>query len=219
MTDVTSLPRIAAIVLLTVTGAACAARGGAGNVPRPFPGASVPPAGHETPPERINPVPDRADDVPSASLSEESATGFTSLVDTALDYLGVPYRNGGSDPSGFDCSGFVQWVFAKLGVALPREVKDQYEVGEKISLTKVRAGDLLFFETVRRGASHVGMALGDGRFVHAPSSNGVVRIEHYTSYWASRFVGARRIEDVKDDSQSASNTGGIILPGSVRSSR
>jgi cell wall-associated NlpC family hydrolase len=106
----------------------------------------------------------------------------------------VPYRNGGSDPSGFDCSGFVQYVFAKFGTALPREVRDQYQAGKPIDLDDVAAGDLLFFETVSRGASHVGMAVGDGQFVHAPSSRGVVRVERYSvSYWASRFVGARRV--------------------------
>ena len=103
--------------------------------------------------------------------------------------------NGGSDPSrGFDCSGFVQWVFAQHGTALPREVRDQYGEGKRIGRKDVEAGDLVFFETVSRGPSHVGIALGTGEFVHAPSSRGVVRIEPYTSgYWASRWVGARRI--------------------------
>ena len=206
MTAVRGLPLV---VILAIVSGACAARGG---VPRPFPGAAAPPAGREAPPRRIEPDGERVEAVPPAVVPTVPTTGLASLVDTALDYIGVPYRNGGSDPSGFDCSGFVQWVFARLGVALPREVRDQYHAGQKISLDRVKAGDLLFFETVRRGASHVGMALGDGRFVHAPSSNGVVRIERYTSYWASRYIGARRIEDV-------SASPGIILPGSVRSSR
>jgi cell wall-associated NlpC family hydrolase len=107
---------------------------------------------------------------------------------------GIPYRNGGSDPSGFDCSGFVQWVFAQNGVRLPREVREQYDAGEKIDVRDVQPGDLLFFETVSRGASHVGVAIGGDQFVHAPSSQGVVRVERFTStYWSSRFVGIRRI--------------------------
>lgn len=107
---------------------------------------------------------------------------------------GTPYRDGGSDPSGFDCSGFVQWVFAQIGVKLPREVREQYEAGTKIDLPRVEPGDLLFFETVSRGASHVGLAIGGDQFVHAPSSRGVVRVERFTAtYWAMRFVGARRI--------------------------
>ena len=107
---------------------------------------------------------------------------------------GIPYRNGGSNPSGFDCSGFVQWVFAQNGVLLPREVRDQFAAGQNVSLGEVQPGDLIFFQTVSRGASHVGVVIGGDQFVHAPSSTGVVRVERFTaSYWARRFVGARRI--------------------------
>lgn len=107
---------------------------------------------------------------------------------------GVPYRNGGSDPAGFDCSGFVQWVFAQNGVLLPREVREQYTAGRKIDLRDLQPGDLVFFQTVSRGASHVGVAIGGDQFVHAPSSTGVVRVERFTAdYWTRRFVGARRI--------------------------
>ena len=121
-------------------------------------------------------------------------TAPDAIVAIALTLTGVPYRNGGSDPSGFDCSGFVQWVFARSGMRLPREVRDQYEAGKKIDLREVKPGDLLFFETVSRGASHVGLAIGGDQFVHAPSSRGVVRVERFTSsYWKPRFVGARRV--------------------------
>jgi cell wall-associated NlpC family hydrolase len=141
------------------------------------------------------------------------------VIRTALEFLGVPYRNGGSDPSGFDCSGFVQWVFGRHGTALPREVHDQYRIGHAIDLQDVRAGDLLFFETVSRGASHVGIALGDGRFVHAPSSRGVVRVEPYTaSYWAWRFVGARRVEEIREADRREIVTP-RVFPGSIRSAR
>jgi len=91
-------------------------------------------------------------------------------------------------------NGFVQWVFARNGVRLPREVREQYDAGRKIDLREVQPGDLLFFETVSRGASHVGLAIGGDEFVHAPSSKGVVRVEKFTTtYWAKRFVGARRV--------------------------
>src|SRR5688572_3102622 len=164
-----------ALLLLASLSGACAARGGV-PVPRPFPGASLPPSAVEPAPEPTALVP-----VPA-------------LISTALSFRGVPYRNGGSDPSGFDCSGFVQYVFGQLGTLLPREVHDQYRAGRAIDLDDVEAGDLLFFETEGRGASHVGMVVGGGEFVHAPSSRGVVRVERYdASYWASRFVGARRI--------------------------
>jgi cell wall-associated NlpC family hydrolase len=116
------------------------------------------------------------------------------IVSTALTLRGIQYRNGGSDPSGFDCSGLVQWVFAQNGIRVPREVRDQFQTGMHIDLRDVRAGDLVFFETVTDGASHVGLAIGGEQFVHAPSSRGVVRIEKFTAtYWATRFVGARRI--------------------------
>jgi cell wall-associated NlpC family hydrolase len=207
--DTTAVRVLPLIVVLALASGACAARG---NVPRPFPGAAVPPAGREAPPERIDPIGEAADAPALTAPPAAPKTGLTAVVQTALGYLGVPYRNGGSDPTGFDCSGFVQWVFARLGVALPREVRDQYQVGRKVPMDDVKEGDLLFFQTVRRGASHVAMALGDGRFVHAPSSQGVVRVERYTSYWASRFLGARRIDDVSDSPR-------IILPGSVRSAR
>jgi cell wall-associated NlpC family hydrolase len=119
------------------------------------------------------------------------------IVSTALALRGTPYRNGGSEPTkGFDCSGLVQWVFAQHGSALPREVREQYAAGQAMKPDEVRAGDLVFFETVSEGPSHVGIALGAGNFVHAPSSRGVVRIESYKSgYWAKRWVGARRIEE------------------------
>ena len=111
-----------------------------------------------------------------------------------MELRGTPYRNGGSDPSGFDCSGFVQWVFSQHGTKLPREVKDQFGAGLLIDRDDVRAGDLVFFQTVTRGPSHVGIALGNGEFVHAPSSRGVVRVEKYTSgYWEQRWLGARRV--------------------------
>ena len=184
MTEVMKLLGPALIIVLTLCMGACAARGGA-PVPRPFPGAALPPGAtpDEAPPPAVTEAaPEPPEVVPPA------------LVSTALTFRGIPYRNGGSDPSGFDCSGFVQYVFAQHGLALPREVRDQYRFGSDVRLTDVKPGDLLFFETVSHGASHVGMAIGGDGFVHAPSSTGVVRVEKFSSsYWASRFVGARRI--------------------------
>lgn len=161
-------------------------------MPRPFPGAALPPGSTETAEPLAPPVVDRAPSVVAAPA------GMAEIVTTALGLRGIPYRHGGSDPAGFDCSGFVQYVFGRHGLKLPREVRDQYTVGDGVKLEDVKAGDLVFFATKSSGASHVGLALGDGRFVHAPSSNGVVRVERYsTSYWARRLVGARRITDVR----------------------
>ena len=169
-----------ALCILFALAAACASSGN--PRPRPFPGAPPPP---ETTPSAPGEPSVVVPPVPVAS---------SAVIDTAMKLRGVPYRNGGSDPSGFDCSGFVQWVFARNGVVLPREVREQYGAGEKIGLRQVRPGDLVFFETVSRGASHVGLVIGGDQFVHAPSSTGVVRVERFTaSYWAKRFIGARRI--------------------------
>jgi cell wall-associated NlpC family hydrolase len=114
---------------------------------------------------------------------------------SALGFRGVPYRLGGSDPSGFDCSGLVQYVFAQHGIAMPRDVRRQFQVGYEIDTEDVRPGDLLFFKTASTGASHVAIAIDSGSFVHAPNSRGVVRVERLsTPYWSKRLLGARRIE-------------------------
>jgi cell wall-associated NlpC family hydrolase len=101
---------------------------------------------------------------------------------------------GGIDPTGFDCSGFVRYVYHQHGVAMPREVREQFRVGKNIDRGQLEPGDLVFFSTVAPGASHVGIIIGGDQFVHAPSENGVVRVESLgASYWASRFVGAKRV--------------------------
>ena len=131
-----------------------------------------------------------------AATPRASAVPAPTLLDTALSVRGTPYRTGGSDPKGFDCSGFTQWVFAQHGTALPREVEEQFKVGRKIKdIDDLKPGDLVFFHTVARGASHVGIFVADDQFVHAPSSKGVVRVESInSSYWTTRFLGARRVQ-------------------------
>ena len=189
------MPRRALVVLVALVTAGCAARGA---TPRPFPGAALPPGAGSTPDAATPPdggAPAAAE--PPTVAAEPAPGALTDLIQTAMDFLGVPYRNGGSDPSGFDCSGLVQWVFARHGTMLPREAKDQYRVGRDVDLRDVQPGDLIFFETVSRGASHVGIVIGEGRFIHAPNSSGVVRVEPYTAnYWIRRYVGARRVVDV-----------------------
>ena len=107
---------------------------------------------------------------------------------------GTRYRDGGDGPDGFDCSGFTQYVFAQHGIALPRDVQTQSQLGQNVEPSELAMGDLVFFSTVARGASHVGIAIGGDQFVHAPSSAGVVRVEHLSAgYWSQRFVAARRI--------------------------
>lgn len=116
------------------------------------------------------------------------------VVGTALSLRGTPYRNGGSDPSGFDCSGFVWYVLGQHGIAVARTVSDQFRQGVEVSRETLEAGDLVFYATEAPGPSHVGMVVGGDEFVHAPSSRGDVRVERMSSrYWAARYVGARRL--------------------------
>jgi cell wall-associated NlpC family hydrolase len=118
-----------------------------------------------------------------------------SLTGTALSLRGTPYRNGGHDPSGFDCSGFVSYVFGQYGIAVPRTVNDQYHAGREVDPQQgLQPGDLVFFTTVSPGASHVGILIGGDEFLHAPSSTGEVRVERLSGpYWSTRFIGARRV--------------------------
>jgi LysM repeat protein len=118
------------------------------------------------------------------------------ITGTALRYLGVPYVWGGTSFGGVDCSGFVWAVFAKNGIYLPRTADAQYEEGRRVSTRDLRAGDLVFFQTYAYGASHVGIYLGNGKFVHASSSDGV-RVDQLTEdYYSSRYLGARRLAKV-----------------------
>ena len=167
------------VVLIAVLASACASHGGA--VPRPFPGAPVVASR------------DHVADDPERLAAPVALDGYA-LVGTALSFRGIPYLNGGSDPAGFDCSGFTQFVFARYGVTLAREVREQFRQGAPVDLRNLAPGDLLFFSTTDPGASHVAILVGGDEFVHAPSSTGVVRVEHLgASYWAPRFIGARRM--------------------------
>ena len=166
---------VGAIALAGLT-AGCASTGA---VPRPFPAPGPRPV-----------------DAPAAVDAPPGTDRDTyALVGTALGLRGVPYRNGGADPGGFDCSGFTQYVFGRHGVGLPRSVREQFATGRKVRPPDVQEGDLLFFAIDGSDASHVAIAVGGDSFVHAPSSTGVVRVERLAAkYWADRFVGARRID-------------------------
>ena len=179
-----SLRAALALAVSTLAGA-CASSGNA--VPRPFP---LP--GHAGNPGNAG-TERRAGIRPPAAPQTSIVDGYA-LVGTALSLRGAPYRNGGADPQGFDCSGFTQYVFAQYGVLLPRDVREQFEQGKSVNGgEELVAGDLLFFTTVAPGATHVGIAIGGDQFVHAPSSTGVVRVERLSaSYWSARYLGARR---------------------------
>jgi hypothetical protein len=146
-----------------------------GAVPQPFPRPSP-----------------RSPDVPAAPPLGPGLGGF-SIAGAALALQGVPYRSGGADPSGFDCSGFVQYVLGQAGVAWPRIVRAQFEAGQAVAPDHIQPGDMVFFVTEGHDVSHVGIAIGGDRFVHAPNSGGVVRIDWLgAEYWNRRFAGARR---------------------------
>lgn len=178
--------------VFALTAAACAS---STAVPRPFPGGTVvsTPSAPDAPRDgTAAPSPFPGGIAPSLTAHRYDGRA---VAEYALAFRGVPYRLGGADPAGFDCSGLVQYVFTKFGISVPRVVEDQWAVGNKIKSSAIRPGDLLFFSTKGRGASHVAIALDDTRFVHAPNSTGVVRIEALTSsYWAPRFLGARRVD-------------------------
>ena len=131
---------------------------------------------------------------PSVVPPSAGAAAGPAIVQTAESLLGAPYREGGSLPDGFDCSGLVTYVFARHGIAVPRDVRRQATVGVPVALADIRPGDLLFFATTGSGPTHVAIAIDGSRFIHAPKNGAVVRTESLTlSYWAKRFLEGRRI--------------------------
>jgi hypothetical protein len=170
------------IVLTSLWVAACASTGGKAK-PEPFPRVSKP-----------------APRPPVACAGVEPGCGSTplsegpNLVHAALELRGTPYAPGGSGPDSFDCSGFVQYVFAEFGIGLPRTVTSQFDATVEVPFEQLAPGDLIFFRTEGNGPSHVAIAVGDGTFIHAPSSRGVVRVESLaSSYWRERFDSVRRV--------------------------
>lgn len=133
-----------------------------------------------------------------SATSNDSVLGQAQEVALrALSFIGVRYKWGGSSPdSGFDCSGLIRYVFGQVtGKSLPGNAREISQVGESIDRSELRPGDLVFFNTLRRPFSHVGIYLGESRFVHAPSRGGRVEIVDMTDrYWQSRYNGARRLD-------------------------
>lgn len=121
------------------------------------------------------------------------ASHAISVIDTAKRFIGVPYVFGGTTPRGFDCSGFVQYVFNQYGKKLPRTADIQFKQGKHVARNQLTPGDLVFFTTYEAGASHNGIYLGNGQFIHASSSRGVTINKLDDMYWKSRYFGARRI--------------------------
>ncbi len=183
------LYRLVGVMVLTGLAVACASRGPIH--PEPFP---RPHDAGESRIETRGQMPD-AEGVEGQVPTAGSVTAMGAAVVTiALQLQGAPYAPGGSGPDGFDCSGFVQYVFASEGIPLPRTVSAQFAATTEIAAASIAPGDLIFFRTLRNGPSHVGIAIGDGTFVHAPSSRGVVRVESLaSSYWRDHFDSVRRV--------------------------
>ncbi len=152
-------------------------------------------------------VPSRGAEPPPAPSSTALArlhalsSRTSELVIRAIGLIGIRYRYGGDAPeSGLDCSGLVRYLYkAVWGTDLPRTAQEISRIGEKVDIRDLKPGDLVFYDTLRRRFSHVGIYLGDDKFIHAPSTGGEVRIESMDiAYWKRRFNGARRIVEPRD---------------------
>ena len=144
-----------------------------------------------------SPAPVLAPATPAAASSAPLYPQRSEALLQALLALGLDYRYGGNSPvTGFDCSGLVAHVYLEAwNIRLPRNTSAQSKAGIAVSLAELQAGDLVFYDTLKRPYSHVGIYLGDGKFVHAPKTGAQVRVESLKSaYWSQRFNGARRIE-------------------------
>jgi cell wall-associated NlpC family hydrolase len=126
----------------------------------------------------------------------QSTSNIDNIIAEGKKYIGIPYVWGGSTPNGFDCSGFLNYIFAKNGVSIPRTVITIWNAGTKV--TTLQKGDLVFFETYASGPSHVGLYLGNRQFLHASSSAGVTISSLDNSYWSARYLGAKSIISNKE---------------------
>ncbi|MDZ7656130.1 MAG: C40 family peptidase [Sulfurimicrobium sp.] len=132
----------------------------------------------------------------TSTLETRHLAGVTDMLNYAMNLIGVNYKYGGNQPAtGFDCSGYVSHVFRQMaGLSLPHNALAMSRVGKKISPDELKPGDLVFFNTLKRSFSHVGIYVGNNRFIHAPSSGGGVEVASMQEkYWVQRFNGARRL--------------------------
>ena len=141
-------------------------------------------------PSVVTPLPNLPDSNP---VIEGSRNNANAIISTAKQYIGVPYKFGGTTPKGFDCSGYLQYVFAEHKINLPRTADDQYKIGKQVNKKSLQVGDLVFFTTYESGVSHCGLYIGNGQFIHTSSSKGV-RIDKLNDpYWQPRYIGAKCI--------------------------
>lgn len=136
---------------------------------------------------------------PFIEQAQASSPDAVALIDTATSLQGIKYKYGGTTTAGFDCSGYIQFVFKKHDVNLPRTTSGMHATGVEVNKSDLIAGDLVFFNTTGKGVSHVGMYVGDGKFAHASTSKGV-RVDALDDpyYWGKRYIGAKRINGVSN---------------------
>jgi cell wall-associated NlpC family hydrolase len=128
-----------------------------------------------------------------STYQPQKSTKGDMIANTASKYKGVPYIFGGASPKGFDCSGFIMYVFDQHNIKLPRTADKQFEKGKFVAQKDLKVGDLVFFTTYEKGASHCGIYMGKNNFIHASSSRGVMISALSEKYWKDRYVGARRV--------------------------
>ncbi|MFF2020120.1 C40 family peptidase [Paenibacillus sp. NPDC058177] len=126
-------------------------------------------------------------------IGTNSASADSKMDTVITKTLGTSYKTGGTSTAGFDCSGFTTYVYKSIGISLPRTSQSQYNAGTSISRSQMRPGDLVFFNTLGNGVSHVGIFVGNGKFAQSSSSRGVIISSLSEKYWADRYIGAKRI--------------------------
>lgn len=129
--------------------------------------------------------------------ADASSVNANQLVTSAKSVMGVKYRSGGTTTAGFDCSGFITYIFKNQGITLPRTSSGMYTTGSSVSKANLQIGDLVFFNTSGKGVSHVGVYIGSGKFAHSASSKGVsIASINDPYYWGERYIGAKRVAAV-----------------------
>ena len=154
---------------------------GAGVKPADAPGKEMRPALEP----RIKKAPESAPFLQRAKVA--------AVIATAKKYIGTPYKFGGTTPKAFDCSGYLQYVFKENGMMLPRTADEQFKLGKSAKTAELEEGDLVFFETYEKGASHCGIYLGGGKFIHASTSKGLRIDELSGDYWNTHYYGGKHI--------------------------
>ncbi len=139
-------------------------------------------------------LPPLSEESKNSGIELEDMGTVSTVLSNARDYLGVPYRLGGTTTMAFDCSGFVQKVYKSVGIDLPRTAREQYKVGREVERDEISHGDLVFFKAYSSYPSHVGIYIGDNYFIHASTKNRKVRIDSLDeTYYRKRFIGAKRL--------------------------